>query len=65
MVKTESEIRLRIKELELKLQENENIYKLLSDEYLKRKMLMQSFNIESQLDALYFVLGESYAYKYL
>lgn len=65
MVKSENEIRIRIKELESKLRENEVIYPSLSNDiYAQNKMLMQSFNIESQLEALYYVLGEPYIYKH-
>lgn len=65
MIISESEIRTRIKELESKLQENEDIYPSLShDLYAQNKMLVQSFKIESQLEALHYVLGESYIYKH-
>lgn len=65
MVKSEEEIRNRIKELESNLKRNETIYGTFPDEFSNRRILIQSFNIESQLYALYDVLGEKYKYKHM
>ena len=65
MVKSESEIRKSIRSLEIKLQENETRFMSSTDIFLKNRLLMQSFNIESQLYALHFVLGETYKYKHM
>lgn len=60
---TENEIRDRIKFLEEGLQlvelglYSENIYR-------KNRALVSALNVESQLDALHFVLGEKYVYKH-
>ena len=62
---TEEQIKERIKYLEAKLKENEESYKVITDFYFKRRLLTQSLNIESQLDALYFVLGINYVYKHM
>lgn len=63
-VLNESEIRNRIEELETKLKANEELYKTATYPYDKR-ILMNSYNIESQLDALHYVLGEKYTYKHM
>lgn len=64
MVMNECYIRKRIAELEDLLKTNEILYR--ADAPLtSRKILMQSFNIESQLQALHYVLGEEYKYKHL
>ena len=65
MVIDENKIRERIKYLEDKLQENADLYPVLDDAFLKRRLTQQSFNIESQLYALHYVLGEDYEYKYM
>lgn len=62
---TEEQIKERIEYLEAKLKENEESYKVITDFYFKRRLLTQSLNIESQLDALYFVLGINYVYKHM
>ena len=62
---TEEQIKERIEYLETKLKENEESYKLTTDFFFKQRLLTQSFNIESQLDALYFVLGINYVYKHM
>ena len=62
---TEEQIKQRIEYLETKLKENEESYRVMTDYYFKQRLLTQSFNIESQLDALYFVLGINYVYKHM
>lgn len=62
---TEEQIKERIEYLETKLKENEESYKVTTDFFFKRRLLTQSLNIESQLDALYFVLGTNYVYKHM
>ena len=62
---TEEQIKERIEYLETKLKENEESYKVITDLFFKRRLLTQSLNIESQLDALYFVLGINYVYKHM
>ena len=62
-------IKERINELESMLDANEEIYHSLNsyDYYeneTKIKILWQCYNIESQLEALYYVLGKQYVYKY-
>ena len=62
-------IKERINELESMLDANEEFYHSLnSDDYYenetKIKILWQCYNIESQLEALYYVLGRQYVYKY-
>ena len=63
MVKQEKEIRERIDYLNSRLQQNEEAYKT-ADIFVKDRLLVQSYNIESQLEALHFVLGERYVYKH-
>lgn len=60
----ETEIRNRIAELESKLKQNEELYKTARcpDDM---RILTHSFNIESQLYALHWVLGEKYTYKHM
>lgn len=62
---TEEQIKERIEYLEAELKENEESYKVTTDFFFKRRLLTQSFNIESQLDALHFVLGINYEYKHM
>ena len=62
---SEEEIRECISNLEKKLKENETLFATSEDIFLKRKLLTNSFNIESQLYAFYYVLGEKYVYKHL
>ena len=62
---TEEQIKQRIEYLETKLKENEESYRVMTDFFFKQRLLTQSFNIESQLDALYFVLGINYVYKHM
>ena len=62
---TEEQIKQRIEYLETKLKENEESYRVTTDFFFKQRLLTQSFNIESQLDALYFVLGINYVYKHM
>lgn len=66
MVIDEGDIRKRIQELEDKLEKNVKLFpSLMNDAYMQRKLTMQSFNIESQLYALHFVLNEKYEYKHM
>lgn len=65
MVRSEEEIRECISNLEKKLKENENLFAATEDIFLKQRLLTNSFNIESQLYAFYYVLGERYEYKHL
>jgi hypothetical protein len=65
MVKQENEIRERINELNTELRHNEEAYPSIRDPFIKNRILMQSFNIESQLYALHYVLGEEYVYKHI
>ena len=65
MVIYEEDIRNRINRLENQLKDNAALYSIVSDDNLKRQLLMQSFNIESQLQGLYYTLGLEYKYKYL
>lgn len=65
MVIYEEDIRDRINHLEHQLKDNVALYSIVSDDSLKRRLLMQSFNIESQLQGLYYTLGVEYKYKYL
>lgn len=67
---SEKEVRERIKYLEALLTDNEELYSLSNtDSYtgneIRRKILMKCYNIESQLDALYYVLGKKYIYKHM
>lgn len=64
MLISEDAIRKRIMDLEDILKRNAKYYPLLEDPNLKRRLTVQSFNIESQLYALYFTLGMEYEYKY-
>lgn len=63
---SENEVRKRIRELEEQLKHNDEYYNLLihsvNTDELKRT-IMHCHSIESQLDALYHVLGEKYYYK--
>lgn len=66
---SEDKIKKRIKKLESILGDNERIFHSLnSDNYYenetKRNILWKCYNIESQLEALYYVLGKQYVYKY-
>lgn len=65
MVIYEEDIIKRISRLEHRLKDNVALYSIVSDDSLKRQLLMQSFNIESQLQGLYYTLGLEYKYKYL
>lgn len=67
---SEDEVRKRIKELEVQLTSNEEMYSLsntdsYTDNEIRRRILMKCYNIESQLDALYYVLGKQYLYKHM
>lgn len=62
---SEEEIRECISNLEKKLKENENLFAISEDIFLKQRLLTNSFNIESQLYAFYYVLGKEYVYKHL
>lgn len=67
MIIDECDIQKYIKELEELLKRNELLYanpQFQSDAF-KNRLLMQSFNIESQLYALHFVLGKEYTYKHM
>lgn len=66
---SKDKIKKRINELESMLDTNEEIfYSLNSDDYYenetKRNILWKCYNIESQLEALYYVLGKQYVYRY-
>jgi len=61
-MKTEAEIRERIHELENLLRRNEILHREMPA--FRQRILLESFNIESQLYALYYVLGEEYEYKH-
>lgn len=65
MVKSENEIRERIKELESILHHEETMFYDETYSRFKNDILMRAFNIESQLSALHYVLGEEYKYKHL
>lgn len=65
MVIYEEDIIKRISRLEHRLRDSVALYSIVSDDSLKRQLLMQSFNIESQLEGLYYTLGLEYKYKYL
>lgn len=60
---SENEILERIKELEIQLKQCEALYETRNI-YNQNRALMAAFNVESQLDALHFVLGEKYVYKH-
>jgi len=60
---SENEIIERIEELEKQLKLAELLYKS-ANVYDQNRALMAAFNVESQLDALYFVLGKKYVYKH-
>ena len=67
---SEKEVRERIEYLEVTLINNEELYSLsntdsYTDYEVRRKILMKCYNIESQLDALYYVLGEKYIYRHM
>ena len=67
---SETEVRERIEYLEVLLTNNEELYSLsntdsYTDNEIRRKILMKCYNIESQLDALYYVLGKKYIYKHM
>lgn len=65
-MKSEAEIREYIEQLEKNLKINEELYpKLCNDYFCGPRLLRQSYNIESQLYALYYVLGIEYKYKHL
>lgn len=66
---SENKVRERIKQLEDELKSNEERYYSLNpnsytENEIRRNILMKCYNIESQLDALYYVLGEKYFYKH-
>lgn len=66
---SKDEIKERINELESMLDTNEEFYHSLnSDDYCENKtkirILWKCYNIESQLEALYYVLGKQYVYRY-
>ena len=63
MVLSEIEIEKRIEELETQLKLAEILY-TSRNIYAQNRALMIAFNVESQLDALYFVLGKKYVYKH-
>lgn len=60
---TEEEIRGRIKFLEERLQLVELMW-YSGNIYTRNRAIVSALNVESQLDALYFVLGEKYVYKH-
>lgn len=60
---TENEIVERIKELEIQLKLCEALY-ATGNIYNQNRALMAAFNVESQLDALHYVLGKKYVYKH-
>ena len=65
----EDKIKGRINELESILDSNEKLfYSLNSYNYyeneIKRNILWKCYNIESQLEALYYVLGKQYVYRH-
>ena len=66
---SEDKIKGRINELESILDSNEKLfYSLNSYNYyeneIKRNILWKCYNIESQLEALYYVLGKQYVYRH-
>lgn len=66
---SKDKIKERINELESILDGNEKLFHSLnSDNYyeneIKINILMQCYNVESQLEALYYVLGKQYVYRY-
>ena len=65
MIISEDKIRKRIEDLKERLQENADSYPSVEDPFFQKRLMMQSFNIESQLYALHYVLGEDYKYKYM
>jgi hypothetical protein len=60
---SENEILERIKELEKQLKLCEELY-ATGNIYNQNRALTTAFNVESQLDALYYVLGKKYVYKH-
>lgn len=62
---SELEVKERIDTLETQLRINETLFEAYTDVYTKRRITQLVFNIESQLQALYYVLGQEYTYKHL
>ena len=65
----EDKIKGRINELESILDSNEELFHSLNsynyyENEIKRNILWKCYNIESQLEALYYVLGKQYAYRH-
>ena len=66
---SEDKIKERINELESLLDANEELFHSLnSDNYYENEtkinILWKCYKIESQLEALYYVLGKYYVYRY-
>ena len=66
---SEDKIKERINELESILDSNEELFHSLNsynyyENETKRNILFQCHSIESQLEALYYVLGKQYVYRH-
>ena len=66
---SEDKIKGRINELESILDSNEELFHSLNsynyyENEIKRNILWKCYNIESQLEALYYVLGKQYVYRH-